>query len=299
MADFTPNTQVRNHPSASNFIDDVHKYIREEIEHGVILGPYDLNDFDRVHVSLLMSRPKDTNKRRIIVDLSYPYVYGSSVNSVTSAEAYLGVNYCLKLPTVDTICAEISNRYNDVKLYKIDLARAFRKIKIDPADIFNLGLNVDGSLYLDPAAPFGWRSGTLSCQHIMDCIRYILKARGVTVINYIDDLIGVSPRELVDQHFNITKDLLEELNFQISTEKTVPPSVCVICLGIVINCDEGILKIPEKKMADIIDICKLYLNKKHISRTQLQSLIGSIIFMHKAVKPAHIFINRILALLKK
>jgi hypothetical protein len=139
----------------------------------------------------------------------------------------------------------------------------------------------------------------LACQRITDCIRYILKKRGVTVINYIDDLIGVSPCELADEHFNITKDLLEELNFRISTEKTVLPSVCVTCLGIVINCDEGILKIPDKKMADIIDICKLYLNKKRITRTQPQSLIGSVIFMHKAVKPARIFINRILALLKK
>jgi hypothetical protein len=131
MADFTPNTQVKNHPSASNFIDDVHKYIREEIEHGVILGPYNLNDFDKVHVSPLMSRPKDTNKQGLLLIYRiHMSIYGSSVNSVTSAEAYLGVNYCLKLPTVDTICAEISNRNNDVKLYKINLARAFRQIKI-------------------------------------------------------------------------------------------------------------------------------------------------------------------------
>jgi hypothetical protein len=69
MTDFTPNTQAKNHPSANNYINDVHKYIREEMEHGVMLGPYDFNDFVKVHVSPLMSRPKDTDKRRIIVDL--------------------------------------------------------------------------------------------------------------------------------------------------------------------------------------------------------------------------------------
>jgi hypothetical protein len=41
------------------------------------------------------------------------------------------------------------------------------------------------------------------------------------------------------------------------------------------------------------------LNKTHITRTQLQALVGSLIFLHKAVKPARMFINRILSLLKQ
>jgi hypothetical protein len=38
---------------------------------------------------------------------------------------------------------------------------------------------------------------------------------------------------------------------------------------------------------------------KFISKNQLQVLIGHLIFLHKAVKPARVFVNRILALLRK
>jgi hypothetical protein len=38
---------------------------------------------------------------------------------------------------------------------------------------------------------------------------------------------------------------------------------------------------------------------KFITKNQLQALIGSLIFLHKAIKPARTFVNRILALLRK
>jgi hypothetical protein len=123
MADFTPCRDIKNHPSANKFIEHVHDYLQNEVKQGAIIGPYNINEFDNIQISPLMSRPKDITKRRIIVDLLYPYSYGSSVNNVTSAETYLDIKYALKLPTVDTICSEILKGDSNVKLYKIDLAR--------------------------------------------------------------------------------------------------------------------------------------------------------------------------------
>jgi hypothetical protein len=82
-------------------------------------------------------------------------------------------------------------------------------------------------------------------------------------------------------------------------KKTVDPSSRVICLGIEIDCDKGCLFIPENKLSDILQICKKYLKKSRITRTELQSVISSLIFMHKAVKPARMFINRIISLLRQ
>jgi hypothetical protein len=127
MVDFTPCKDSKNHPSADNFFEHVRDYLQDELKQGAIIGPYNINEFDNIHISPLMSRPKDITKRRIIVDLSYPYSYGSSVNSVTSTETSLDISYTLKLPTVDTIGSEILKGNSNVKLYKIDLARAFRQ----------------------------------------------------------------------------------------------------------------------------------------------------------------------------
>jgi hypothetical protein len=71
------------------------------------------------------------------------------------------------------------------------------------------------------------------------------------------------------------------------------------CLGIVFHIRLGVLQIPNIKLLEIISLCKHYFSKKFISKNQLQALIGSLIFLHKAIKPARIFVNRILALLRK
>jgi hypothetical protein len=51
-------------------------------------------------------------------------------------------------------------------------------------------------------------------------------------------------------------------------------------------------------LREVMDLCNFHLNKKSISKTKLQALIGSLIYLHKASKPARIFVNRILALLR-
>jgi DNA-directed RNA polymerase subunit RPC12/RpoP len=67
----------------------------------------------------------------------------------------------------------------------------------------------------------------------------------------------------------------------------------------VFNIRLGVLQIPSIKLQEVITLCTHYFSKKFITKYQLQALIGSLIFLHKAIKPARIFVNRILALLRK
>jgi hypothetical protein len=51
-----------------------------------------------------MTCPKDGGKLKVIDDLSYPYEYGKSINSVvTNSDIYLEIPYILKLPTIESI----------------------------------------------------------------------------------------------------------------------------------------------------------------------------------------------------
>jgi hypothetical protein len=68
------------------------------------------------------------------------------------------------LPTVDYICDIINQAQVPVKLFKIELARAFRQLYVDPGDIYNLGLKVVNNYYLDTALTFGWHTGMAACQ---------------------------------------------------------------------------------------------------------------------------------------
>ena len=122
-----------NHASASKFSAHVDEYIREELSHGAMLGPFD-QKLLHLHVSPFMTREKaDSHLRRTIVDLSWPK--GQSVNSGISKDRYLGTKFLLNYPSVDNIIDRLIQLGPGSMLLKIDISRAFRQLKVDPGDI--------------------------------------------------------------------------------------------------------------------------------------------------------------------
>ena len=86
-----------------------------------------------------MSREKpDSPHRRVIIDLSFPH--GTSVNAGISKDIYLDTPFTLKLPTIDNITRQIKTLGRCCQLYKVDISRAFRHVKLDPRDYDLLGV---------------------------------------------------------------------------------------------------------------------------------------------------------------
>ena len=54
-----------------------------------------------------------------------------------------------------------------------------------------------------------------------------------------------------------------------------------------------------KKLLEILDICKKFASKVKVTKNQLQSLLGSPLYITKCVKPARFFLNRMLQLLRQ
>ena len=87
----------------------------------------------------MMTREKPNGAHhRVIIDLSFPF--GQSVTVGISKGTYLGTPFMLKLPTIDTITDQVKALGRGCKLYKVDLSRAFRHIKLDPFDYDLSGL---------------------------------------------------------------------------------------------------------------------------------------------------------------
>ena len=63
-----------NHASAMYYPEHVQEFLKQELDHGALVGPQSEPIFQEwAHISLMMTRPKsDPDKRRIITDLSYP-----------------------------------------------------------------------------------------------------------------------------------------------------------------------------------------------------------------------------------
>ena len=165
-----------------------------------------------------MSREKnDSQNRRIIIDLSWPEE--ASINYFTLPNVYLGTVYQIRYPTADDITDHILSLECPVKLYKIDLSRVFRQLRIDPSDFNLLTLRWHNSYYADTFCPFGHRSGAMACTRVTDMFRYIMAQRKDVIFNYVDDLIGCGHPGEVEIAFQFLKNLLEKLGFPISVSK--------------------------------------------------------------------------------
>ena len=82
-------------------------------------------------------------------------------------------------------------------------------------------------------------------------------------------------------------------------KKLVAPSTSVTCLGIQIDTVKRTLSLPEGKLQEIVDLCKNWASKTYCSKKDLQSLLGSLLYVTKCVAPARSFLNRMLLLLRQ
>ena len=293
----TRNSTEVNHTSAIQNSQHISQFIQEEIDHNAMLGPFDSKPI-RMHVSPLLVRDKqNSNSKRTIMDLSWPKV--ASVNDGVKKDVYLGTEYDLRYPSVDTITNSLKILGTSAQMYKIDISRAFRHIKVDPADIDLLGIQFQDKYFLDRLVAFGFRHGSLIFQRCTDAIRYIMTQNGFpNLFNYIDDLIYTGLPSEIHSSFKFLKELLLELGLDISLKKLVPPSTSVICLGILVDSITKAVSIPADKLQEIIQLCAYWTTKTYCSKQDLQSLLGSLLYVTRCVKHSRYFLNRMLQMLR-
>ena len=118
------------------------------------------------------------------------------------------------------------------------------------------------------------------------------------LFNYIDDLIYIGLPSKIDAAFAFLTCLLSDLGLEVSTKKLVRPSTSVICLGILIDSQHRTISIPPEKLTQIVNLCHLWAGKTYCSKRDLQSLLGHLLYIAKCVKPAQIFLNRMLQTLR-
>ena len=288
----------RNHKSALDHPIDVDAYLREEIQHGAIMGPYSVHPINESHFSPFMTREKaNASHRRVIIDLSWPK--DASVNLGVDKNSYLATDFLLNLPTVDHITSELKNIGRGAHLFKVDVSRAFRHVKIDPSDYDVLGLKWKDLTYFDTCLPFGSRHGTQIFQRLSDAIRHMMRRQGFDVINYVDDFVGFGTPSVARRSYDALIQLLQKLGLEVSSKKLVPPSTKATCLGIEIDSEKCTVAIPPEKLRQISDMVDAWRHAKFCSKNQLQSLLGNLLYVQKCVKPARIFLNRMLELLRQ
>ena len=167
-----------NHFSAKQHHEAVSSYLAKEGHLGLIIGPIHKAHHFAIYCSPLLTRPKDIDKRRVILDLSYPK--GASLNDQVDRSLFDASAFTLKLPTVDDVVKKINKHGDDVTLSKIDVARVFRNLCVDPADAMKLGIKWQDDVYIDAVVTFGWVHGSTAFQRVSDTVTFIAAKAGTT-----------------------------------------------------------------------------------------------------------------------
>ena len=236
---------AENHKSACQCPEGVSRYFKREVDKKAIVGPFTKSPFVNTHFPPLLARDKPDGGVRVIVDLSWPK--GASVNSCIPSDTYDDMPFKLKYPTIDLIVERIKEIGPSAKLFKVDLERAFRNLRVDPCDDPLMGLHWKNDVYVDVGVTFGFKFGAAACQLCTDAITFTLRKCNVWLMNYLDDYLGVAKNYQAKSHYLSLVNILQYVGLPINQRKLEPPSSTINCLSIIIKADTGTFTIPDEK----------------------------------------------------
>ena len=120
--------------------------------------------------------------------------------------------------------------------------------------------------------------------------------KSFTMLEYIDDYVRVGVPSVVHVSYVVLLDLNVSVGFNGQPKEVGSPATQVTCLGVLIDTVKGTVSIPPEKLEQINIMVRQWLSKSVISKHQLQSILGLLLFVHKCVKLARVFINKMLQL---
>jgi hypothetical protein len=89
------------------------------------------------------------------------------------------------------------------------------------------------------------------------------------------------------------EQICSEIDVPIANEKTEGPSTIIEYLGLAIDTVNMLIKIPEKKVQDLLKKIKLLSYRKKVTLKELQSICGSLAFCAKALPADRAFSRRL------
>ena len=302
-ADYTasklPKPTLSNHKELLDYSKFIIDYITEEIHHGALLGPFNIIPFvPWAQFSPIMTREKKQSiKRRIIVNLSYPK--GNSVNSGIKKGFYQGKPLTFSLPTINNIINNLTKSQTEKFIWSIDLARAYRQLRTDPLSVPLFGITMKNKMFFDLALPFGCRTSAMACARTTSAVVHIIKKEGYHCLCYLDDFVGIeTTKEKAIKAYKYALSTLNYLGLDISAHKCKPPCQLLTWIGYEIDTKNLIIKIPEDKLEEILVECKKWNINNMVTKKEVQKLAGKLNFISKCIKPTKCYMNRILTFLR-
>ena len=290
--------KFRNHTGATDYPEEMKKYLQKECKNQAVVGPFNKNPFNSgLRISPLNSVPKkETDERRVILDLSFPK--GNGVNDFISKEEYLGEKMLTVYPKVDDLVQLIKLKGRGCLLFKKDLRRAYRQIPICPSSYNLVGFVWKKHIFFDSVLSMGLRNAAYICERVTTAISFIMFKIGILVLNYLDDLASAEVKEHAEFAYSTLGAVLDKCGFEEALDKSCSPSTVMTFVGVLFNTEKMTIEVTSDRLKEIRALIQFWLNKKFASLKEIQSLLGKLNFVAACVKPSRIFVSRLLVWLK-
>ena len=285
----------KNHFSAVSFRDAIVEYLDNNVHCQALLGPFKIAPVENLCFSPLMTVPKDVDKRRVIVNFSFPP--GKAINDGISKSTYLDFDV-FSLPSVQSMVDRINYLGPGCLLYKRDLKGAFRQFCTDPGDYRFSGLFWDGNIYLDTRLAMGLRSAAYCCQSVTEIVAKIAGKRAHVLV-YLDDFGGAENGDKAVAAFEHLGEVIRYCGLEEAPEKAVSPSTKMDWLGISFDTAEWSMSLKPGKLNELLLLLPKLLGLKRVNKVLLQKVLGNLVWAAAVVRAGVIFFNRLLALLRK
>ncbi|XP_075694193.1 uncharacterized protein LOC142660963 isoform X2 [Rhinoderma darwinii] len=265
--------------------------LAKEVELGRMAGPFSEPPYTNLRVSPLGLVPKkERGKFRLIHHLSFPR--GGSVNdSISRAEA--AVSYT----SFDVAVRLVQAAGQGALLAKSDIEAAFRLLPVHPECFHLLGCCLDKGFYVDMCLPMGC---SISCSYFEMFASFLewvvrLESGCDSVIHYLDDFLFVGPggSGLCSTLLRVFRQVMSRFGVPISEDKTEGPLTVLSFLGIEIDSERMIFRLPDDKLARLVTQVDQVMGSKKVTLKQLQSLMGLLVFACRIIPMGRVFSRRL------
>ena len=179
---------------------------------------------------------------------------------------------------------------------KLDIKNAFRLCPVRKEDWWLLGLKWDKKFYVYTSLPFGSRFSPAIFNQFAGLLCWLFVEIGgiPTVTHYLDDyFFVVSTKVLSQANLESAIHLCEYLGVPLAVNKMVGPSTY---LGIQLDSASLIISLPENKLINLVNMLEAWDAKLTCTKRDLLSLVGSLSFACKVVKPGRTFLRLLIDL---
>lgn len=276
--------------SASEHKQELLKKVQSEIDLGRIVGPFDRLPLPNLQVSPIGVVPKsDGISWRLITHLSFPRESG--IND------FIDPDLCsVKYTSFDRVVEMISSLGQHAEMAVVDIKSAFRLLPVHPDDFELLGFKIDGHYYVDKNLPMGCKISCNYFEKFSTFLHFLVEKKSGknTLDHYLDDFIFAG--KSLSGDCKLLRDsflsICESLSVPLAVEKSLGPTTVLKFLGLIIDTDQMLIRVPDEKVAELSEKLRHYLTRKRITLRELQSLVGSLNFFSKAVRCARAFNRR-------